>query len=381
MAVFLWFKIWYKSGAMSVSAVCSVNIVKVGTENVTNTIVPAKPVTYTITASARVGGTISPAGVKTYSSGSSIDYVITPKAGYQIAKVVIDGAIIATTGGTWKLYSATGGAVYSFENIVTKHTINATFSKYIGVIKDLQTGPIVPLCITGPGPLLPGMAYCNDSTTATTSTSLAVSCSAFPSSIIVGQSATFATSLVATSAGAIKYSWTGACTGTGPACVKVFPVIGTQTTTVTVTSGKQSAGATCSVEVNGAKPPISFDANQPFVPADSISVSNVSSDSVDLAWSKVDGVVGYGVYFDDMLLDTTTATSYSTDDVLMPDTEYEVKVLALGDLNKAEPFLAVAKSKTIGFWSGLWSRLLAQVGSTIFGSGSQIEVIVKIIHT
>jgi hypothetical protein len=71
---------------------------------------------YTLSASAGAGGTISPAGTATVNSGVSQTYTITPASGYKVADVTVDGASI--------------GAVssYTFSNIAANHTISATFA-------------------------------------------------------------------------------------------------------------------------------------------------------------------------------------------------------------------------------------------------------------
>ena len=71
--------------------------------------------TYTISASAGPNGTISSTGVVSVNHGAGKTYTITPNTGYQVADVLVDGVSI--------------GAVnsYTFDNVVTKHTINATF--------------------------------------------------------------------------------------------------------------------------------------------------------------------------------------------------------------------------------------------------------------
>ena len=81
---------------------------------------PTSPVVlcshYTITASAGVGGSISPVGPVVVSPGQSQTFSITPNAGYAISNVRVDG--------TWV------GAVssYTFTNVTRDHTIRATFS-------------------------------------------------------------------------------------------------------------------------------------------------------------------------------------------------------------------------------------------------------------
>jgi hypothetical protein len=69
----------------------------------------------TITASAGTGGTISPAGTSTVSSGGSKTYTIKANAGYQIADVLVDGSSVGAV------------TTYAFTNVTTPHTISATF--------------------------------------------------------------------------------------------------------------------------------------------------------------------------------------------------------------------------------------------------------------
>ena len=72
--------------------------------------------TYSISASANVNGTISPAGSTTVDSGGSQTYSLTPASGYSIAGVMVDGVSV--------------GAVtsYSFSSVTANHTIVATFA-------------------------------------------------------------------------------------------------------------------------------------------------------------------------------------------------------------------------------------------------------------
>jgi len=77
---------------------------------------------------------------------------------------------------------------------------------------------------------------------------LTVSCSAVPDHIVTGQITTFA-SLVSGGTGTNSYSWSGNCTGSDPTCFNSFSSPGTKTATVVVTSGNQTATASCSVDV------------------------------------------------------------------------------------------------------------------------------------
>ena len=71
--------------------------------------------TYTITASAGRGGSISPSGSVSVNCGGSKTFSITPDTGYHIKDVVVDGV--------------SQGAIssYTFDNIISDHTINAVF--------------------------------------------------------------------------------------------------------------------------------------------------------------------------------------------------------------------------------------------------------------
>ena len=71
---------------------------------------------YTITATAGDGGAIDPAGAVTVAKGTDKTFAITPNAGYKISDVKVDGESV--------------GAVssYTFKNVTTDHTIEATFT-------------------------------------------------------------------------------------------------------------------------------------------------------------------------------------------------------------------------------------------------------------
>ena len=72
---------------------------------------------FTISASAGSGGTISPSGASTVASGAVKAYRITPKAGYGISAVQVDGVSV--------------GAVssYTFSAVRANHSIKALFKK------------------------------------------------------------------------------------------------------------------------------------------------------------------------------------------------------------------------------------------------------------
>jgi mannose/cellobiose epimerase-like protein (N-acyl-D-glucosamine 2-epimerase family) len=71
--------------------------------------------TFTITATANSGGTISPAGVITITEGSSSTFSFTPSTGYSISSVIVDGVSIGAV------------ATYTFNTITTNHTISVAF--------------------------------------------------------------------------------------------------------------------------------------------------------------------------------------------------------------------------------------------------------------
>ncbi|HPL26856.1 MAG TPA: fibronectin type III domain-containing protein [Anaerolineae bacterium] len=75
----------------------------------------ASPTTYTITAAAESGGSISPSGAVPVAQGSSITFTITADASYSVLSVYVDGS--------------DQGALssYTFNNVAGNHTISATF--------------------------------------------------------------------------------------------------------------------------------------------------------------------------------------------------------------------------------------------------------------
>jgi len=88
-------------------------------ENVTNnhTIEASFSIlTYTLTASAGTGGSISPEGAISVNYGDSHSFTITPDTGYEIADVLVDGVSVGAL------------STYTFENVTANHTIAASFS-------------------------------------------------------------------------------------------------------------------------------------------------------------------------------------------------------------------------------------------------------------
>jgi hypothetical protein len=72
--------------------------------------------TYTITATTGAGGTISPSGSVTVNQGANQGFTITPSTGYAIAAVTVDGTSVGAV------------STYTFSNVMTNHTIAATFA-------------------------------------------------------------------------------------------------------------------------------------------------------------------------------------------------------------------------------------------------------------
>jgi len=78
-----------------------------------------EPITFTITASASAGGTITPSGTVNVNYGDSKTFTITPNSGYKISNVKVDGGSVGSV------------SSYPFQNIISSHTIEATFEKEI----------------------------------------------------------------------------------------------------------------------------------------------------------------------------------------------------------------------------------------------------------
>lgn len=71
---------------------------------------------YAIAASAGTGGMISPNGSVSVGQGENQTFSITPTTGYAIFNVIVDGVSVGTSGN------------YTFLNITTNHSIEASFS-------------------------------------------------------------------------------------------------------------------------------------------------------------------------------------------------------------------------------------------------------------
>src|SRR5581483_1246917 len=86
-------------------------------------------VTFTITASAGSGGTISPSGAVNVNQGSSQTFTITPNSGFAVSSVTVDGTNVGTV------------STYTFSNVQANHTISAAFNAVTSTeINDTDAG-------------------------------------------------------------------------------------------------------------------------------------------------------------------------------------------------------------------------------------------------
>ena len=74
------------------------------------------PATYTITAIAGTGGSISPSGSTSVTKGNSKTFTIAANTGYKIADVRVDGSSIGAA------------STYTFSSVSSSHSISATFA-------------------------------------------------------------------------------------------------------------------------------------------------------------------------------------------------------------------------------------------------------------
>jgi len=103
-----------------------------------------KAVSYTITASAAANGSISSPGVNPVNPGSSMNFTITPSAGYHVADVLVDSVSSGPT------------ATYAFSNIQANHTIAASFAENDWFLIDASAGANGSISPSGSGSVLGG---------------------------------------------------------------------------------------------------------------------------------------------------------------------------------------------------------------------------------
>lgn len=92
------------------------NVQATHTISATFALLTTPPVTHTITSSAGSNGSISPLGATVVTEGDNQGYTITPNNGFTIDTLVVDSVSIATS------------TSYTFNNVITDHTISATFA-------------------------------------------------------------------------------------------------------------------------------------------------------------------------------------------------------------------------------------------------------------
>ncbi len=76
---------------------------------------------YTISASASPGGTINPSGMVTVGQGADQRFSISPATGFYLSELVVDGTPVNVPHDTTE-------QTYSFSNVTSDHTIEATFA-------------------------------------------------------------------------------------------------------------------------------------------------------------------------------------------------------------------------------------------------------------
>ena len=199
--------------------------------------------TYTITANADANGSISPQGSVSVNYGSNQSFSINPNPGYQVADVKVNGI------------SAGAVTSYSFANVTTKHTIQASFSALGSYALTLtQTGTGTGNVSTNPV----GTLY-NAGTT--------VTLTAIPD---VSSSFT---------------GWSGGCSGASPTCII------TMNSNISVTANftrKSYAISAVAVGNGSITPPGSVIANYgesksfTITPAKRYKISNVKVDGISV---------------------------------------------------------------------------------------------------
>lgn len=85
---------------------------------------PTQPTTFTITASAGQGGSITPSGAVSVAKGGSQTFTIKPSDNYEIEDVKVDNQSVGKK------------TKYTFENVTKAHTIAATFTEKAVILPD-----------------------------------------------------------------------------------------------------------------------------------------------------------------------------------------------------------------------------------------------------
>jgi uncharacterized repeat protein (TIGR02543 family) len=194
--------------------------------------------TYTITATAGTGGTISPSGFITVNHGETQSYTITPNTGYTIADVKVDGVSQGTVNS------------YIFNNVTSDHTIEASFSDITYTLTISKTG-------TGSGILTSN-----------------ASGTSFPAGTVV-------TLTAIPDVNSTFDGWSGECTGTSPTCTLTMSA----DTAVTATFTLKTYTITAQAGTGGTISPsgsiaVNYGANQTFIiaPDEGYKITDVKVD-------------------------------------------------------------------------------------------------------
>lgn len=104
---------------LSVGAVDTYTFTRVTSSHSISATFRQERVYYTISATASIGGTITPAGDLQIAEGASITFLISPLNGYYLDDVMVDGESVG------RKYE------YTFENVSQDHTISVSFKPYL----------------------------------------------------------------------------------------------------------------------------------------------------------------------------------------------------------------------------------------------------------
>ncbi|MCX6699029.1 MAG: hypothetical protein NTV68_03740 [Methanomicrobiales archaeon] len=106
-----------KVDGVSKGAITSYTFTNVlATHTISATFTTSPAILYIITSTAGTGGTISPLGSISVSSGASQKFIITPEPGFKISDVKVDGV------------SKGAMTSYIFKNVIAPHLISTTFA-------------------------------------------------------------------------------------------------------------------------------------------------------------------------------------------------------------------------------------------------------------
>ncbi|MDR3283291.1 MAG: hypothetical protein LBS92_06795, partial [Candidatus Methanoplasma sp.] len=113
-----YFEKWQKGG-IDYSTTATIYLDSTGVGSYEASFMTAMPpaTTYTVSASADSGATITPSGSTSVSAGGSVTFSFSAKAGHAIADVVVDGASVP---------SAVSAGAYTFSGVGSNHTISVT---------------------------------------------------------------------------------------------------------------------------------------------------------------------------------------------------------------------------------------------------------------